>query len=108
MYSIWISSAIELPLCFLFSFLLRWRVLNPMLCMTEVSVLAAICATKLGWAINIGGGFHHACSYQGGGFCVYPDITLVRHYLQTRLKIKKIMIIDLDAHQGNGHELDHL
>jgi len=29
-----------------------------------------------GWAINIGGGYHHAHLNGGGGFCVYPDITL--------------------------------
>lgn len=33
---------------------------------------------------------------------------MVTHYLQTRMGVGKIMIIDLDAHQGNGHERDHL
>ena len=39
---------------------------------------------------------------------MYPDISLAVHYLQTRMGIQRIMIVDLDAHQGNGHERDHL
>lgn len=95
-----------MPLFFLPSFLLRWRVLNPMLLGAEGSILASIAAIKLNWAINLSGGYHHASCQEGGGFCIYPDITLIVHYLQTRLSIKNIMIIDLDAHQGNGHERD--
>jgi histone deacetylase 11 len=60
-------------------------------------------AKKLGWAINLSGGFHHASFNMGGGFCVYPDISLAVHYIQTRLELKRVMIIDLDAHQGNGY-----
>ena len=58
---------------------------------------------KLKWSINLSGGYHHACCKTGGGFCVYPDITLAIHYLRTRHSITRAMIIDLDAHQGNGH-----
>jgi histone deacetylase 11 len=58
---------------------------------------------KLKWAVNLSGGYHHAHSKSGGGFCIYPDITLAIHYVKTRHQIKKAMIIDLDAHQGNGH-----
>lgn len=60
------------------------------------------------WAVNLSGGYHHASTKTGGGFCVYPDITLAVHYIRTRLSKKKIMIIDLDAHQGNGYERDLL
>lgn len=60
----------------------------------------------MGWAVNLSGGFHHASTSQGGGFCIYPDITMIVHYLRTRKDKKRIMIIDLDAHQGNGHERD--
>jgi histone deacetylase 11 len=79
-----------------------------MLRATEGSILAACVADKLGWAVNLSGGFHHAHCESGGGFCIYPDITLTVHYIRTRLEKSKIMIVDLDAHQGNGHELDHL
>jgi histone deacetylase 11 len=74
-----------------------------MLLGSEGTILASIAALKLGWAINLAGGYHHASCTKGGGFCIYPDITLAIHYLQTRLNVQKVMIIDLDAHQGNGH-----
>jgi histone deacetylase 11 len=102
-YTIPICSYIEMPLIFLPACLLRWRVLDPMLRATEGSVLACCVAEQLGWAINLSGGFHHATTNYGGGFCVYPDITMMTHYLRTRLGKRRIMIIDLDAHQGNGH-----
>lgn len=63
-------------------------------------------AIKHRWAINLSGGYHHACCNSGGGFCIYPDITLMVHYLRKWQKVYRIMIIDLDAHQGNGHERD--
>ncbi|CAN0882043.1 Histone deacetylase 2 [Linum grandiflorum] len=63
-------------------------------------------AKERGCAINVGGGFHHCSSEKGGGFCVYADISLCIHYAFARLDISRVMIIDLDAHQGNGHEMD--
>jgi histone deacetylase 11 len=77
-----------------------------MLLATEGTVLSALVAVEKGWAINLGGGYHHANIYAGSGFCIYPDITICVHYLKTRLNIKRILIVDLDAHQGNGHERD--
>ena len=71
------------------------------------SVEAAYIAMEKGWAINLSGGFHHATRSEGGGFCIYPDITFVTHFLRKYYEITRIMIIDLDAHQGNGHERDH-
>lgn len=79
-----------------------------MLLASEGSILAACLAKKQGWAINLSGGFHHASFNRGGGFCIYPDISLVIHYLQTRLKLQRIMVIDLDAHQGNGYQRDFI
>ena len=73
---------------------------------TEGSILAALAALKVGWAVNLSGGFHHASFGQGGGFCIFPDISLIVHYLHTRTLIRRIMIIDLDAHQGDGFERD--
>ncbi|KAI6215644.1 Hist-deacetyl domain-containing protein [Aphelenchoides besseyi] len=43
---------------------------------------------------------------KGGGFCVYADITLALSFLFLNDRIKSAMIVDLDAHQGNGHEHD--
>ncbi|CAI0448395.1 unnamed protein product [Linum tenue] len=70
------------------------------------TVLAAKLAKERGCAVNVGGGFHHCSSERGGGFCVYADISLCIHYAFARLNISRVMIIDLDAHQGNGHERD--
>lgn len=60
-----------------------------------------------GTSIHIGGGFHHAHSKGGSGFCVYNDIGIASQYLTSFFpEIKKILVLDLDAHQGNGHERD--
>ncbi|KAM6256484.1 histone deacetylase 11 isoform 3-T3 [Porphyrio hochstetteri] len=66
-------------------------------------------AVDRGWAINVGGGFHHCSSDKGGGFCAYADITLAVKFLFERVQgVSKATIIDLDAHQGNGHERDFM
>jgi len=74
-----------------------------MLYATEGTLLSLIIAKDLRWSINLSGGYHHASFNRGGGFCIYPDISLAVHYLRTRMGIRKIMIIDCDAHQGNGY-----
>jgi histone deacetylase 11 len=55
------------------------------------SVLAGKLAVERGWAINLGGGFHHACAYMGtkGGYCIYADITMLIEFARTRLGIKR-------------------
>jgi histone deacetylase 11 len=70
--------------------------------------LATRLALQRGFAINIGGGFHHASGRNGGGFCIYADITLAIKFLLLQNLIGSAMIVDLDAHQGNGHEHDFL
>ena len=90
------------------SWLLRWRVLDPMMSATQGSIAGAYMAMINGWAINLSGGYHHASSYTGGGFCVYPDITLAVHFVRKFMGVKRVMIVDLDAHQGNGHGRDFI
>lgn len=82
------------------------RVLEPMQLATQGSVDAMCLALKHKWAINLAGGYHHASCDRGGGFCIYPDITFIVNYARKWHGIKRILIIDLDAHQGNGHERD--
>ncbi len=67
-------------------------------------------ALQRGWAINLSGGYHHASYHGGGGFCIYADIAMCINHLRKFQgdKVKKAMIIDLDAHQGNGHERDFM
>lgn len=95
------------PLAILPRGLVESRLLMPMRYAAGGTVVAARLALRRGWAINLGGGYHHASLDTGGGFCVYPDITLaVRAVRAEPTPAKKVMIIDLDAHQGNGHGRD--
>ena len=52
--------------------------------------------------INIGGGFHHAYSEGGYAFCVFNDVAIAVHHLRKHRYHGKILIIDLDLHQGDG------
>lgn len=55
-----------------------------------------------GLAFNVAGGTHHAGSNWGEGFCLLNDQAIGAHYLLNQQKAKKILIVDLDVHQGNG------
>ncbi|KAK6473903.1 histone deacetylase 11-like isoform X1 [Huso huso] len=97
------------PLLLLPNFLVQRRVLRPLRTQTGGTIMAGKLAIDRGWAINVGGGFHHCSSDKGGGFCAYADITLAIKFLFERVEgVSKATIIDLDAHQGNGHERDFM
>jgi acetoin utilization deacetylase AcuC-like enzyme len=59
-------------------------------------------ALKNGIAMNIAGGTHHAFSNRGEAFCMLNDQAIGAKYLQNKGLAKKILIVDLDVHQGNG------
>lgn len=59
-------------------------------------------AIKHGVSLNVAGGTHHAGSNWGEGFCLLNDIAVAANYLLEKKLAKKILIIDLDVHQGNG------
>ncbi|KAF5468007.1 hypothetical protein F2P56_012203, partial [Juglans regia] len=102
-----VASIVEVPPVALFpNCLVQQKVLYPFRNQVGGTILAAKLAKERGWAVNVGGGFHHCSGEKGGGFCAYADISLCIHYAFVRLNISRVMIIDLDAHQGNGHELD--
>ncbi|XP_060094276.1 histone deacetylase 11 isoform X3 [Heteronotia binoei] len=97
------------PVLFLPNFLVQRKVLRPLRTQTGGTIMAGKLAIERGWAINVGGGFHHCSSDKGGGFCAYADITLAIKFLFERIEgVSKATIIDLDAHQGNGHERDFM
>uniref|UniRef100_A0A8B9QB71 Histone deacetylase 11 n=1 Tax=Apteryx owenii TaxID=8824 RepID=A0A8B9QB71_APTOW len=97
------------PVLFLPNFLVQRKVLKPLRTQTGGTIMAGKLAVDRGWAINVGGGFHHCSSDKGGGFCAYADITLAIKFLFERVQgVSKATIIDLDAHQGNGHERDFM
>ncbi|XP_028029810.1 histone deacetylase 11 [Bombyx mandarina] len=99
----------EVPLVSLLpNFLVQYAYLKPMRLQTGGSVLCGKLALERGWAINVGGGFHHCSAQKGEGFCPYADITLLIRFLMMNNLIETAMIVDLDAHQGNGYEKDFL
>ena len=59
-------------------------------------------ALQYGIAMNIAGGTHHAYADRGEGFCVYNDFAIAANYLLDNHLADKILIVDLDVHQGNG------
>lgn len=97
------------PVALLPNFIVQRKVLRPFRYQTSGTIMAGRLALERGWAINIGGGFHHCSSKRGGGFCAYADITLCIKFAFEKVEgIARAMIIDLDAHQGNGHERDFM
>ena len=64
--------------------------------------LAAMHAMQSGIGMNIAGGTHHSFSDHGEGFCLFNDIAIAANILLSKNKVKKILIVDLDVHQGNG------
>ena len=71
------------------------------------SIAAGRVAMREGIAGNLAGGTHHASANQGGGFCVFNDIAVtarvlqMEHFRATKRGLK-VLVIDLDVHQGNG------
>ncbi|WP_199138065.1 histone deacetylase family protein [Pedobacter sp. ASV12] len=59
-------------------------------------------AQQYGIAFNVAGGTHHAGSNWGEGFCLLNDQAIAANYLLNKGLAKRILIIDLDVHQGNG------
>ncbi len=55
-----------------------------------------------GCSLNIAGGTHHAFASHGEGFCLLNDIAIAANQLIERFNAKRIAVIDLDVHQGNG------
>lgn len=66
------------------------------------TVLAARLALEDGVGVNCGGGSHHAFADHGEGFCLLNDIAVAIKRLFKERRIKRALVIDLDAHQGNG------
>jgi acetoin utilization deacetylase AcuC-like enzyme len=70
---------------------------------TGGTVLASKLAINNGVACNTAGGSHHA-NYDGGaGYCVFNDVAVAAQYLLDRGLAGRILIVDLDVHQGNGN-----
>ena len=59
-------------------------------------------ALQHGVSLNIAGGTHHAYADRGEGFCIFNDIAIAANKMKSNYPATKILIIDLDVHQGNG------
>ena len=59
-------------------------------------------AMQYGISFNIAGGTHHAFSDHGEGFCMLNDQAIGANYLLRKKKADRVLIVDLDVHQGNG------
>jgi acetoin utilization deacetylase AcuC-like enzyme len=66
------------------------------------TLLAARLARRAGCAVLIGGGFHHAFGDHGEGFCLLHDVAIATRALQASGEARRVAIVDLDVHQGNG------
>ena len=86
------------------NFILQRYFIHAMKLATGGTVLGSRLALEHGWAINLSGGYHHAKHDCGGGFCAFADIPLAIIKIWEQHPEYRAMIIDLDAHQGNGHE----
>ncbi|MEJ7932817.1 histone deacetylase [Sphingobium sp. AN558] len=63
---------------------------------------AARLALVHGYAANSAGGSHHALYDSGAGYCVFNDLAIAAHRLISQGDVKRILILDLDVHQGDG------
>ncbi|MCC7437459.1 MAG: histone deacetylase [Armatimonadetes bacterium] len=66
------------------------------------TLAAARAALKQGVAGNLAGGTHHAFRDYGEGYCVFNDIAVAALALLAEGAVRRVVVVDLDVHQGNG------
>jgi acetoin utilization deacetylase AcuC-like enzyme len=66
------------------------------------SILAAEIALRDRVCVHLGGGFHHAFTDHGEGFCVVNDVAIAIRKMQHQQRVARAMTVDCDVHQGNG------
>lgn len=72
------------------------------LIITQGTIDCCYHALNNGIALNVAGGTHHAFRDRGEGFCLLNDMAVAANHLLSVKRASKILIIDLDVHQGNG------
>ena len=77
-------------------------IINGLYLVTGGSILTIKEALKNGSAVNLLGGFHHAFSDYGEGFCLINDMAVAIRVAKKESLITKAVVIDCDLHQGNG------
>ncbi|MBI3302028.1 MAG: histone deacetylase [Deltaproteobacteria bacterium] len=99
-----IARAIELPEAALLPLpLVRRAVVLPQLCAAGGTCEALRVAAHGEWAINLSGGFHHARRDLSYGFCLVNDVALGIARLRRAGVHRRVLIFDLDLHQGDGN-----
>jgi acetoin utilization deacetylase AcuC-like enzyme len=93
-----LSPAEERRLGFPWSDQLRERSLRTV----QATLEAARDALDRGAGITLAGGTHHAFPDHGEGFCVFNDVAVATRVLQREGRVERVLIVDLDVHQGNG------
>ncbi|WP_276088371.1 histone deacetylase [Pedobacter sp. JY14-1] len=83
-------------------FALDARLLERELRIVQGTIDGAVSALENGLAFNVAGGTHHAGSNWGEGFCLLNDQAVAAAYLLKKGLAKRVLIVDLDVHQGNG------
>jgi acetoin utilization deacetylase AcuC-like enzyme len=66
------------------------------------TIEAARSALTDGVAVNLAGGTHHSFADRGEGFCVFNDVAVAARVLQRDGHVRRMAVVDLDVHQGNG------
>ena len=66
------------------------------------TICAARAALEDGLSANLAGGTHHAFADRGEGFCVFNDVAVAARALQAEERVDRVVVLDLDVHQGNG------
>ncbi len=66
------------------------------------TIAASRAALDEGVAANLAGGTHHGFADRGEGFCVFNDVAVATRVLQRDHHARRIAVVDLDVHQGNG------
>ena len=67
------------------------------------TILTAQLALQHGIACNTAGGTHHAFADYGSGYCIFNDLAIAARTMQAQFEhIDRVLIIDLDVHQGDG------
>ena len=66
------------------------------------TIAACLAALEEGVAANLAGGTHHAHADRGEGFCIFNDAAIAARLMQAERRVKRVAVVDLDVHQGNG------
>lgn len=83
-------------------FPLTQELINREIHIMQGSIEASLFALQNGIAMNIAGGTHHAFTDRGEGFCLLNDIAISANYLLENNLVNRVLVVDLDVHQGNG------